>query len=105
VCSRNLYAGFQDEEAVIDLAMEQKHGLSAMQQENIRLTVRSNNAGLRLYHSFFTKAVILNENVRQQSDMSYRQLLRAVREGRVTQAQCDDINTRTAKFDLFSKKR
>lgn len=65
-----------------------------MQETGALLQLRSNNNGLNLYQTFFDKAIVLNENVRQKTDAPYRRFLRAVRDGTVTEAQCSLINNR-----------
>ena len=42
------------------------------------------NFGLRLYHRFFDKAVVLNENKRQAGDTEWRKILQRVRNGEAT---------------------
>jgi len=43
------------------------------------------NEGTEIYRRFFNKAIILNENVRQEGDMEWRKLLRRVRLGTATE--------------------
>ena len=53
------------------------------------------NAGLRLYHSFFDKAVVLNENKRQAGDEVWRGMLRRIRNGEATAADAQCLAHRT----------
>ena len=42
------------------------------------------NFGLRLYKRFFDKAIVLDENMRQSTDLEWRDMLRRVRDGTAT---------------------
>lgn len=55
-------------------------------QELSAPSVRVHNEGLEIYHTFFDKAIVLNENVRQEGaeNASWRQILGRVRVGRAT---------------------
>ena len=57
------------------------------------------NKGVQLYHEFFDKCIILNENVRQDGDPRYRYILKRVRHGIATRNDCTTLNTR--QFDQF----